>query len=74
MSTFNSTKFLKAYFPDCASMRSLILAYGFEQPQPSTAEKWWRRGAVPGAWLPVLLCVLELEHGHAVSLLPYIER
>jgi hypothetical protein len=68
MSTFNSTKFLKAYFPD------LILAYGFEQPQPSTAEKWWRRGAVPGAWLPVLLCILELEHGRPVSLLPYIER
>jgi len=74
MASFNSTKFLKAYFPDCATMRSLLAAYGFEQPMADTAEKWWRRGSVPGAWLPLLLGVLELEHGQPVSLLPYIER
>jgi hypothetical protein len=74
MADFNSTKFLKANFVDCVSMRGLLAAYGFHQPQPSTAEKWWRRGAVPGAWLPLLLGVLELEHGRPMSLLPYIER
>lgn len=74
MAGFNSTKFLKAHFPDCATMRSLLTAYGFAPPAADTAEKWWRRGSVPGAWLPVLLGMLELEHGKPVSLLPYLDR
>lgn len=73
MAGFNSTKFLKSYFPDCGSMRSLMEAYGFEQPLPEAAGKWWRRGTVPGAWLPILLGVLELEHGGPISVLPYID-
>lgn len=74
MAGFNDAKFLKAHFADCATMRSLLQAYGFEPPAADTAEKWWRRRSVPGAWLPILLGVLELEHGEPVSLLPYIER
>lgn len=74
MAGFNSTKFLKANFADCATMRGMLAAYGFGQPIADTAEKWWRRGSVPGAWLPVLLGMLELEHGKPVSLLPYLDR
>ena len=74
MAEFNSTRFLQAYFANGGALRSLLAAYGFEQPLADTADKWWRRGAVPGAWLPVLLGVLELEHGSPISVLPYIER
>lgn len=74
MARFNSKKFFARYFPDMAGLPSLMTAYGFDAPQAAALEKWRSRETVPGAWLPVILGVLELEHGAPVSILPFIDR
>jgi len=38
----------------------------------STVEKWFQRKSVPGEWLAVLLCLLELERGEPVRLAKYL--
>jgi hypothetical protein len=74
MARFNSNRFLANFFPDISGLCGLLSAYGFEAPQPATVEKWRSRDTVPGAWLPLVLGVLELERGEPVSMLPFIDQ
>jgi hypothetical protein len=74
MAKFDDVKFLGAYFGGHAEMCHLIAAYGFEPPLLDTASKWFRRGAIPGSWFPILLGVLELDNGGPISVTPFIVR
>lgn len=53
----------------------LFSAYGIMSPQLNiwSIEKWFQRGRVSGQFLPLLLAVLELEHGEPVRLAKYIK-
>jgi hypothetical protein len=71
---FDDTRFLAAFFSGHEEMCNLIQSYGFEPPLPDTASKWFRRGAIPGAWFPILLGVLEMDNGGPISVAPFIVR
>lgn len=68
---FETQAFLNDHFGTHERLICLLSAYGFPSPSHWTADKWWRRGSVPSAWFALLLVVLELERGEAVSLSYY---
>lgn len=69
---FDAHKFLVDKFGGSRYVLTLVGAYGLGFPEHEAVLKWFSRGRIPGDWLPILLGVLELEEGRAVSLLPYI--
>lgn len=70
---FDAQRFLKDHFRDADGVVGLLAAYKLRAPEHETARKWFSRGRVPGEWLPLLLCVLELEHGNTAKIAEYIE-
>lgn len=69
---FTGTRFIADKFGCSGYVRSLVASYGFPAPTEAAVKKWMVRDSIPGEWLPVLLGVLELEHGGPVSVLPYV--
>lgn len=70
-SVFEATKFLRDNFRNSEELVAFLHAYGVRKLTISAVEKWFLRGSVPGAWLPILLVLLELEHGVPTSLSKY---
>lgn len=70
---FNHVRFLIDKFGGPDGVVGAMDAFGVRHPPRDTIRKWFERGGVPGTWLPVLLCVLELEHGAPVRLAGYLE-
>lgn len=69
---FDAGKFLREQFRDAHGVVGTLRAYKLPAPPHDTARKWFERGGVPTDWLPLLLCVLELENGQPTRLANYI--
>ncbi len=69
---FASDRFLKENFRDADAIIALLAAYSLKSPTQEAAKKWFQRGSIPSEWLPVLICVLELEQGKPVGLSRYL--
>lgn len=72
MIRFDVHAFLTQEFAGKASIEALIRHYGFATPSSAAIEKWFQRRAIPSAWLPVLICIRELECGEPVRLAKYL--
>lgn len=59
-------------FVNHGRLSAFVRAFGYEPPKAETVYKWFQRGSIPGEWFPVLLALLELEKGNAVSVSPYL--
>ncbi|MFA5897848.1 MAG: hypothetical protein WC829_01915 [Hyphomicrobium sp.] len=71
---FDSHKFLTSTFGSADQIVGLLTAYSIAAPPKDTVRKWFERSGVPAAWLPVLLVVLEMEHGSPVKLVTYMSE
>ncbi|WP_422236968.1 hypothetical protein [Methylorubrum rhodinum] len=71
---FDTARFLREQFDNPADIPRLVSAYGFAPPSEQAVGKWVVRKQVSAAWLPIILAVIELEHGAPVSMLRYINR
>lgn len=74
---FDDSAFLRDNFTNPPGLIAFVSAFQIQPPGRSTVEKWFRRGgraSVPGDWLPVLVCLLELDRGRPVSLARYMTR
>lgn len=69
---FQARRFLNDQFKSKEELICLVGAYGLKPPSTAAVTKWWQRDCVSGDWFPVLLAVLELEHGVAVSIANYV--
>lgn len=49
-----------------------MTVYNLETPQLPAVYKWFQRGTIPSEWLPLLLCVIELDNGEPVRLATYL--
>lgn len=70
---FNHAAFLSHHFQNPLRLQAVVRLYLPDNvPEDSAARKWFSRGSVPGGWLALLLVVLELDTGRAVSLKPFV--
>ncbi|MDK4730513.1 hypothetical protein EVC08_016 [Rhizobium phage RHph_N65] len=69
---FDTLKFLQDNFGSPDAVVGMAAQYGIDIPVRDTVRKWFARGAISGEWLPVLLTMLELENGKAISLKGYL--
>lgn len=67
---FDANLFLTQEFGLAQNVRDLFSTYGVKPPESEAVRKWYVRG-IPGAWLPQLMSLLELDRGAPVSLAPY---
>ena len=70
---FDSHSFLTRELVGPQNVLALFSAYRIRVPKVSTVEKWFQRKSVPGEWLALLLCVLEIERGEPVRLAKYLK-
>lgn len=70
---FRSKAFLADHFGNAQGVLAFLRAYNGPTPTDAAVLKWFQRGSVPGDWLTVLLCYLELDRGSPVSLVAYLE-
>ena len=66
-------RFLRDNFKSADGLISAIAKYGLDAPSKASVEKWLQRDSIPGEWLPVLLVILELEHGEPVRISQYMD-
>ncbi len=71
---FQATKFLDCEFESPEQMRSILRSYGFPALSRDAIYKVRMRDNLSAKWLALLLCVLELERGRPVSVIPYIKH
>ena len=69
---FDCKSFLTDHLGTKEYVLGLFSSYGLPSPAAAAVEKWFRRGRIPGEWLPVILAVLELEGGQPVRLSSYL--
>lgn len=69
---FDTDQFLADQFRSPRELIAFLQAYDVQAPPEATVDKWFRRSAVPSAWLPVLLGYLELDRGAPISLAKYL--
>lgn len=70
---FRAKEFLIKSFGNPQGLMSFLRAYNVAAPELAAVQKWFTRGSVPAAWLPVLLAYLEVDRGGPVSLISFIE-
>ena len=70
---FDTNRFLSDNFGGHPRLIAFVRSFGYEPPNAEAAYKWFRRGAVPGEWFPVLVALLELERGKPLTLVPYLK-
>lgn len=68
---FDTRAFLIEQFSTPQNVLVLFTSYGVDCPSLSAIEKWFGRRSIPGEYVPILLCILELEHGKPFSLTQY---
>jgi hypothetical protein len=70
---FETLTFLKENFGSPQNVLALFSFYGFNAPKLSAVEKWFQRGSVPGSYLILLLCIVEMERGEPVRISHYLQ-
>lgn len=73
MFAFNTHRFLREEFVNAPTLHALLNDYKMDGPTMAAVEKWFQRGSV-GTWLPLLMCLRELETGEPVKLTKYLEQ
>lgn len=68
---FDFRSFLTEQFQKPQNVLYLFSSYGVETPSHAAVEKWFQRASVPGEYLPVMLCILEIERGEPLRLTRY---
>jgi hypothetical protein len=71
---FQAKDFLTEYFRNPQTVLAMFRHYGYEAPSASAVEKWFQRDSISGHFLPVLLCIAELEQGEPVRLARFMSR
>ena len=71
---FDHKRFLDDQFGSPDGVIGTLGAYKIAHPSRDTVRKWFERGGIPALWLPMLLCVLEIENGQPVRLANYLGR
>jgi hypothetical protein len=71
---FQAKAFLTEYFKNTQTVLALFRHYGFEAPTVSAIEKWFQRDSISGHFLPILLCIAELEQGEPVRVARFMSR
>lgn len=69
---FDAKRFLDENFRDADGLVGTFHAYGLSVPPKDTVRKWFVRATIPSEWFPMIVAVLELENGKAISLTPYL--
>jgi len=69
---FDGRRFLKENFQSPQRVIAALGAYGMPTPTVASVEKWFSRGRVSAEYLPLLICVRELETGRNVGLSAYL--
>lgn len=69
---FDARKFLEVEFSNAPNVRVLLASYGMKAPSLAAVEKWFQRGRISGEYLPLLLCVMEIEKGEPIRLAQYM--
>jgi hypothetical protein len=70
---FDARRFLSDTLGSAPSVVNFIKSFGFTPPTQEAVSKWSLRGQVSAEWLPILLVLLELDHGKPVSLTRYVQ-
>lgn len=71
---FDARRFLTVEIGTAHHVRVLFTSYGVKAPDIAAVLKWYSRQAIPGGWLALLICLLEIDGGEPVSLLPYLQK
>ena len=69
---FDGKKFLTENYHTPQHVKTVMGQYGFTDLTLAAVEKWWQRESIPGAWLPVLIAVKEIETGNPISIAKYL--
>lgn len=72
MAMFRTRDFLVDHFQTAQRLVATLYAHKIDAPRETAVEKWFLRGSVPGSWLPILIAVLEDEHGEPISIKTYV--
>ena len=72
MPIFNAIRFLTGEIGSMNNVLALFSQYGLGSPSPAAIEKWFQRGVIPSRWLPILICLVELDRGEPVRLAQYL--
>lgn len=70
---FNAKLFLRETCGSPAQVHAFVASWKFAPPKLEAIKKWFTRGQISAEWLPVLLVLVELENGQAVSLARYVD-
>jgi hypothetical protein len=70
---FDALAFLTEQFSSPQNILVMFNAYGMRPPNLAAVEKWFQRRSVPSEYLPMLICILELEKGGPVGLARYVK-
>lgn len=70
---FDTKRFLEDQFVSADGLVGSFNAFRMDIPSRDTVRKWFERGSVPSDWLPLLICVRELETGEPVKLAKYLK-
>lgn len=71
---FDSNQFIAEHFQCIEGVISLLGAFGFEPPQKAAVDKWVRREAIPGEWLPRMLLVAEKRAKKPIAITKYMRQ
>lgn len=69
---FDARRFISDNLGPASNVVSFVEAFGFEPPTQEAVFKWSLRGQISAEWLPILLVLIELDHGQPVSLTRYV--
>ena len=69
---FDTKAFLAAYWP-CPTSLHVWLAHYQISVEKAALFKQFARGSIPAGQFAIMLALLELEHGHPISLAPYLK-
>lgn len=69
---FDGRRFLLDHFQTPQRVTTALGVYDLPVPSIAAVEKWFSRGRVSAEYLPLLICVRELETGQCVTLSTYL--
>ncbi len=72
--SFDTARFLSERWENHDALLAFLQRYGVDTISRAALFKWYRRSSIPSDWLPVLLALIEIDTGQAVSLISYLKQ